>query len=516
MFSEKIHSSIYIIGLCIIAFFMPISEFVTSSAQFLILTNYILEFNFRNKVKRIIENRGVIVFATIFLFSIIWVINSENIVYALKDIRIKLPILILPFIIASSNYISKIKLNVILLFFVLGVFLSAFIGILVYYNVILDIDTHNVRHISIFVSHIRLSIMICFSVLVICYWLYDKTISKKILIVVSVFLILCFLYFIVLSEAFTGLISLLLIAFFILFYLAKKEKLRTRKILKWIVVSLIPVISITFIGIQIKNFYTPTVIQNKKMYTSKGNLYINDSINPIIENGNYVYTDVCYVEIFEDWPKYSSFDLNGETKNQQKLIYILLRYMTSKGYTKDSEGLAKLTSEDIRNIENGESNYKYVNKGGVSSRVYAIILGLDTYFKIGDPSGYSVAQRLEYQKIGFNLFLKNFWFGTGTGDVDDDYKSIYEEVETKLSPIYRLRAHSQFLTFFISYGIIGGLFCLFAWFYPAIIGWDIKNYYFIVFFLIATLSMFSDDTLETSTGVVFVSFFYSILLWTRK
>jgi hypothetical protein len=34
-----------------------------------------------------------------------------------------------------------------------------------------------------------------------------------------------------------------------------------------------------------------------------------------------------------------------------------------------------------------------------------------------------------------------------------------------------------------------------------------------VFFVIATVSMFSDDTLETSTGAVFVSFFYALLRW---
>ncbi|NLP20482.1 MAG: hypothetical protein GX378_06930, partial [Bacteroidales bacterium] len=75
------------------------------------------------------------------------------------------------------------------------------------------------------------------------------------------------------------------------------------------------------------------------------------------------------------------------------------------------------------------------------------------------------------------------------------------------------RAHNQFLTFYITFGIIGASFCMLAWFYPIFTNFRSRSPYFILFFLIASFSMFADDMLETSSAVVFISFFYSLFLW---
>jgi hypothetical protein len=490
---------------------------MTSVSQFVIIANFLLEFDYKEKIRKLIRNKDIIIFMLLFFSSVIWLLNSENLTYGLKDIQIKLPLLALPVIIGTSDALSEKRINIILLSFITSVFVSSFIGMLVYYNVILKaIDTDNIRNISVFVSHIRLSLMICLSIFVLGYWITKKIIRKKILIILSIIIMLWFVFYLGRSEVFTGLLSFIIILFLILLFKATKEKNKVKKVLYLLLGISVPLTTLIYSGIQINNFYTPTTVQNVSLYTAKGNKYYNDTCSFLLENGNYIYRDMSRKELFEEWSKRSDYDLKGMDKKGQYLYNSLIRYLTSKGLTKDSEGLAQLTDKDIRYIENGETNYKYAEQDGIEKRAYTIIWQIDAYFKTGDPSGHSITQRLEYQKVGLKLFFNNFWFGTGTGDLDDEFNKIYEETETPLNKEYWHRAHNQLLTFFICYGIFGGIIGLLAWFYPVIVNWDIKNYYFIIFFIIATLSMFSDDTLETSTGVAFVAFFYSLFLWGKK
>jgi hypothetical protein len=52
-----------------------------------------------------------------------------------------------------------------------------------------------------------------------------------------------------------------------------------------------------------------------------------------------------------------------------------------------------------------------------------------------------------------------------------------------------------------------------AFFVPAVIHRGFTQYLFLLFFTIAFISMFNEDTLETQAGVAFVAFFYPLLLF---
>lgn len=277
---------------------------------------------------------------------------------------------------------------------------------------------------------------------------------------------------------------------------------------------LIPFSILLNLGIQIKSFYTPTVEKSEyPLFTVNGNPYYHDLNSGMLENGNLVYVDICEKELSAAWTTRSTMSLSGNDKNGQNLRHTLIRYLASKGFKKDAEGVAALSNEDIIAIENGNTNYRFVGHRSLNQRIYNIIWQIDVYARGGNPSGHSITQRIEYEKYGSILAFRNFWFGTGTGDLDDEYKKLYIERASQMYPQYRHRAHNQYLTFYISFGVFGAFLCLFAWFYPALSNWRKKNFYFFVFFLIAMLSMFTDDTLETTTGVVFVAFFYSLFLW---
>jgi O-antigen ligase len=100
----------------------------------------------------------------------------------------------------------------------------------------------------------------------------------------------------------------------------------------------------------------------------------------------------------------------------------------------------------------------------------------------------------------------------GTGDLKKSFKEQYELNQTKLEEKNRLRAHNQFLTFFISYGIIGGLLFLVFFFYPLFYSEVRKNPYYIVLLAICAISFLTEDTLETQVGVTFYAFFHPFIL----
>ena len=167
---KRIHSTIYFVGLLLIAFFMPLSMFVTNASILLIVANWFVEGRYPAKWERIKENKGILVFCVIFLAHLLWLVNTSNFDYALSDLRIKLPLLALPIAIGTSEALSMKRLNTILLVFVSGVFVASVAGFCAKF---FD-DGTNYRSLSLFISHIRLSLMICLSVFVLGYFVGRK------------------------------------------------------------------------------------------------------------------------------------------------------------------------------------------------------------------------------------------------------------------------------------------------------------------------------------------------------
>jgi hypothetical protein len=514
---EKIHKYIYMAGLCVIAFFLPLSEYITNAAVLLTITNFLIETNYKNKLKKLWDTKGILIFLLLFLVHVIWLINTRNFGFAFSDLRIKLPLLALPVVIGTSNALSKKEINFISAIFIGGVLISTLSGLLSNYGIIFKPDTENVRNLSVFVSHIRLSLMICLSVLLILYFIQEGIIKNKFLYIPLFAVIIWFVVFMVMLQAFTGLSSLIIVGLIAFGIRTFREPGRIRKISMMVLLFAIPFSILIFLGVQIKTFYTPTTKRTEiPQYTTNGNPYYNDLNSRLIENGNLIYADICEKELYSAWSLRSKMNLSNPDEKGQSLLHTLIRYLSSKGLRKDAEGVAALSDEDIKNIENGKTNYRFAGHRSLNQRIYNTIWQIDVYAKGGNPSGHSITQRIEYVKYGMILASRNFWFGTGTGDIDDEYKELYIERRSIMEPQYRHRTHNQYLTFYVTFGIFGAFICLFAWFYPAITDFKFLNYHFAVFFLIAVLSMLTDDTMETTTGVVFIAYFYSLFLWGEK
>lgn len=111
-----------------------------------------------------------------------------------------------------------------------------------------------------------------------------------------------------------------------------------------------------------------------------------------------------------------------------------------------------------------------------------------------------------------NLIKNNFLFGVGVGDVQDNLNKCYKK--ENFPEIYTwtdYNTHNQYLFFFISNGIVG--FFVFISFLMYMIRksyHDKKKIYF--YFIISVSLMFlTENILERSDGVLFFSFFNSLL-----
>jgi hypothetical protein len=262
-------------------------------------------------------------------------------------------------------------------------------------------------------------------------------------------------------------------------------------------------------------FYQVEEIKPEKIetHTVNGNAYVHDFSKKFIENGHYTWIYLCETELREEWNRVSEFDYDGRDPHGNRIRHTLIRYMTSMGLKKDSAGLARLSMEDIRMIEQGRTNYLQGRKFSLYNKLYEVIWQVDVYRKNGNPSGHSVTQRILYLTAGWDIFRQNLWTGVGTGDVAEAYESYYEEVDSTLSLRWRLRAHNQLLTFLLTYGIFGFILIMAGFLYPVYLERKWKDYFMIMFLLVGFFSMLNEDTLETHTGVSFFAFFYALFLF---
>jgi hypothetical protein len=250
--------------------------------------------------------------------------------------------------------------------------------------------------------------------------------------------------------------------------------------------------------------------------TKLGNPYWHDLSNTQIENGNYVWHYVATDELREAWNKRSKFDFDGLDKANQEIKYTLIRFLTSKGYRKDAEGISKLTNREVALVENGVASIIYVEKSNLYVRIYKIFWEYNRYLVTGNASGHSVMQRIEYWLASKSIIKENFLTGVGTGDLDNAFQEEYERTGSLLEQEYRWHSHNQFLAIFVAFGIVGMLWFLFALIYPVLRLGKFHDYYFLSFFIIIVLSMLTEDTLETQAGVTVFAFFNSFYLFTKK
>ncbi|MCB0481736.1 MAG: O-antigen ligase family protein, partial [Flavobacteriales bacterium] len=261
----------------------------------------------------------------------------------------------------------------------------------------------------------------------------------------------------------------------------------------------------------IKPFFKSDDLSQTKLpyHTPSGNIYYHNLNNKAVENGHLIWTYICWKELREEWQKKSDIPVDSVGKSGEQIMTTLIRFLTSKADPKDSSGVSKLDERQVVAIENGETNYYLMDEQGVRKRMYQISWEMHSYLMgAGNPEGNSAAQRFEFWKAAVHVLKKHWIIGVGTGDTYDEMKKAYQELESNLSDNYRLKPHNQYLTYWITYGILGFLLLIFIFVRPIFV--YKYNYPYLIFAGILLSSMLVEDTIEGQIGLTFATVFYCL------
>lgn len=493
---------------------LSMSKPLISFGQLIVLLTWLIDGKIKERVIAFYQNKTAVVLGSIYLLTLFGLLYTANFDYAVGDVRRKLAMFGLPFLISGFQPITNKEWKLIFQAYVTSIIVASFWCMYVYFGG-LGKPILDVREYSRFHSHIRFGLEVCFAVFGATYFLYfSKSNFEKTLWTVTVLWLVVFLYTI---SLFTGMVVLILTALilFLLFsFISSNRKVRY-------VVLFGLLISLTYVGVIINKSVADYLEDknvkqlNKEEFSKSKERYYHDVTSlrkEEKENGYYVWRNIAWDELNMAWNEKSRLPFKGKDLKHQELSTTLIRFLASKGLNKNAESVNQLTQEEIAAIEKGIANYRYLYMNNFERRIHKIIWEYDNYQEGRDFNGHSVIMRWEYWKTAWRIFKQNYWIGVGTGDVQDAFDTQYEKDDSKLLPEYRLRAHNQYITYAVTYGLLGIVAFLFFLIFPIVNSRRYKDFTYLAFFSIVILSMITEDTLETQVGINFFVLFNTILL----
>ena len=491
-----------LLGWFAVAFSITVSKAATSIGQIILAATWFLAWDWKIKWTKLKSAPITFwLFLGCYILFVLGLINTEDFKFGFKDLRIKLPFLVLPVIYYTGLEISKKYQSIALILFVLGAFTASFCGVLKNFSEINTVG-FDTRELSPFVSHIQLNQALSISVLIIYHFLIQQTNKLKYLLLIPLGWII---YYLSISQSLTALISFSIVVLVIVFY---NFYLVARKVS--LLVLGIAIIGGTYFTAQIYqiyqlNFDIDEVAETLQAKTKSGNLYQHNQTDLRTENGHFVGLYVQPEELKTAWEKRSDVAFD-EISGGYPIKATIIRFLTSKNLPKDAEGIQSLSEEEIKAIESGVANVYYIDHKGIYNRIHRTFWELNKWNTTNYYEASSVVMRFYYWKIGMQIFKDNFWFGVGTGDVKSAFKAQYQITNNELPEKYQRRAHNQYLTSFLTLGLVGGLIFLVICGAIVTIGVKTKSALGIGTMLILLSGLLFEDATETQAGITLFVF----------
>ena len=503
LFGKNFHDYFHLFGLSLLAIGLPSTKILLSLGTIFLFVNILLEANFKEYYFRAKTNRLFLLIAAYWALHVIGLIWSTDYTYAFNDLRIKLPLIILPMVLVFKPVQSQKELNLLLSLFLASLLITSIYNIALYQDWFFIQNHDDIRSLSHFGSHIRYGILIALGAGICLYYLSTIKSPKKWWFLVG---FSWFVYYTYYSQIISGVIALVMVLLTFVVYLAfkKSRKFGLITILLSTTLLLSPLLLLVPL-LQKKHTINP---QSLPKLTEQGNPYKHNVNLKTYVDGKPPLLFVCEKELRKEWKKISTIPYDSLDKKGQVISFTLVRYMASLNLRKDSVDFQKLSKTDIKNVENGIATIEET-KVGLFARIDGIKFQL---YHSGNPNGHSLLQRLEYWKTGIEIIKKNWLFGVGTGDVQHAFDSQYNIDNSKLNPENRLRAHNSYITSWVSFGVLGIGFFLWMIMNFLIYHWKKCNFLPLMFILVAASTFLLEDTLETQTGVTFFAFFYSLFM----
>ena len=542
----------YLLGLLMVAVGLTLSPFLMGMSQFWLVLVWLVDgivgnrdenvipskvcangiyfhHDFKSKLSRFWQNTPAVLLVAFYLMHVVGLLWTSDFEYAMKDLRVKLPILVMPFVLSSMPPLDRKRFDFVLLVYVLAVFIATMFSSVSYWRH----DYEDVREISHFISHIRFCLNIVFCIAIIGWYIVKAKVPEPvegptknnnvegpthINRFLQWLLLLWFIYQIYIFESLSGYVILVAVAVISAVF----AFLRWKKGRGWHIAVGVTALAVVVVATAVMVHFVKPLLKVETVdfstlekKTALGNDYWHDTIYNPVEDGKFVGLYYCRKELQEAWSQRSTLPFEGTTTNGENLEATLARYLTSKDLRKDAQGVQALTDEDIRNIEQGVANYNNWKHPGLHARLSSTLFEYNLYRRFNNPNGGSLAQRIEFTRASFHIIKQHLWFGVGTGDVPQAFSQAYDEIHSPLKEEFRFRAHNQYLAIAVAFGIVGLAFFLFVLLYPWLSSKRNHTYLYLVFLCIMLLSMFPEDTLETQAGATLFAFFEALLLVAR-
>ncbi|MFK7784768.1 MAG: O-antigen ligase family protein [Crocinitomicaceae bacterium] len=498
-FGNNTHTHLHILGMSGIAFALSWSKVMMSISVMFIVLNLIVEGKYSDYWEKFKSNRVFWLVVVLYALNVISLLWSSNIDEALHTIKQQLPFIAIPTVLVAKPISAKKHLDIIFMTFLSAMLITSLYNFLSYQHIIGNNFYNNIRGMSLTSSHIRYGLLISMAgaITLVC----SEENRKR--LIPCMLLLGWFAFYTFYSQVLSGVISFAaVISVYAIYHLWMRRK--TLAVFTGIGLLAIGILPVFWLLKPLA--VDPADYDSLPAVTAQGNPYEHNFDFVDSETKEPVLIYLCEEELEEEWNKRSKIPYMGKTLEGNSLSHTLIRYLASKKLPRDAEGVKALSKKDIGNIEMGRPS---VNYHGLMPRMHALRFQLNY---ADNPNGHSLLQRFEYWKAGLALVGSNWLIGVGSGDVQDSFNKYYESSNSTLTLENRRRAHNQFLTYWISFGIIGFLLFLSLLIVFIRLNYRQKSIMGLLFIVIAISSFFMEDTLETQTGVTFFGLFLGLFL----
>ncbi|MBK9275353.1 MAG: O-antigen ligase family protein [Flavobacteriales bacterium] len=497
-------------GLFIAAAALPWNNVLLSNAQILMVLGWLGEGlasgDLGRRFRQAFTDRWSLAFIAPFLLHAAGILWSEDRAWAMDLTRILLPVLVFGVVLSTSPPMGGRAIRDVLRTGAWSVVASTVVCLIVAGG---HLQSGDHRAVSIFISHVRLGLLLALAA---CVFILDRP-AQRWMRAMHVAAALWAVGFLMGIGSLSGLGALSAALVALAWRRVDGARPLVRRPVRVLLVLLPTAALLAMLGLLWPRPQPTLHLQDLEVRSAGGEPYYHDVADPQWENGNPVWVYVAKEELERGWARRSRLGLYGKDERGQLLRGTLVRYLASMGLRKDSVALLALSDEDVRRIEQGLPNVRTGRRPLLVARVEQLRMELDRFRATGDPNGHSLTMRLVYWRTGWRIAHGHLWTGVGTGDTRPAFAQAYDEVRSPLDRAWRNRAHNEYLTLLITFGLPGLLFILACWTAPVVAYRAWRHPVFIAWSAIFLVSCLTEDTLETQTGATFFALYAALFVF---
>ena len=329
--------------------------------------------------------------------------------------------------------------------------------------------------------------------------------------VCAALLAVLFVLYLFLAQTLTGILILIAIMLaYSVYLIATMRRVPARRAMLWTMVAVVLTVG-GYVAYITYDYFHDQDVTITETTTMSGNPYTFDD-QLMVENGHRIGYYVCTPELHSAWAARSDSALTPWME------CTLIRYLNSKGLHKDSAAVMSLSAQDIRNVENDVANYDYTRVFGMRRALYPTYFCISLYRQNRCFDNSSLLQRVELWRISWELVRENWLFGVGLDNVKTALNERLLQYDSPIITRNKQGCHNQYLTFWLSAGILFLLYFIFVLVYPFVWMRNGITFVYVAFAILMIMSFFTEDTLETQTGCIMFAVMNPLLLmagWTE-